>query len=668
MLGKSVRSFTFLAGLVATVGSSAALLNCSSDASNEEISEADVTGVNNTLGLSLLYDADSGKVRASVRGSLSAGEELYLRVRRGTIQHDSEKNLDCSELARAPAVTSSAQRIAGKTLYEGPAVSKEILGLVGIYNDPRWYGGRETPEMTAEIQKGPDPIVEACVVREGKVRARLLTNLAYAWDRGNDLTKQVGRLGSASFGGGLHIRAGDAGAGGGAAAGGITAEQAPIVITFVNNPETTLAVLDDAVGLDRRAAAGIIAHRAGPDGIYGGEGGADDDKFDDIAELDAISRIGASALKRIRDYAVAHDDPGLREGERYSTIDYANLCTQQLGEIPFFKKLANGKYDSFDCRDFVGSDEAGNPTGAIAGVEGATIPLTVNDVEQTECNQGDGSRASYDCVDKCDKAMWLTASSHTGLGQKAACQPGVTVTTAKNDKGTHWILLCRKVQNRDGVGMMRTKTFNDIAIIGSNPQTGNTCFFQNKENVGNDGSRVTHPADVARSSAIWPSEPSSYCTKNCHTADPFVHSPWIDSAKRGDGSPIVPKIGEHPDYPVSDLTRPYRLINGPAQGFGTSPQLVSEDVAICTTCHRVAGAAFAEFANWSTGTGDAYYGKITDSYKSFEKSHWMPPRLDGLTAENFPESVWGKAVTHINTCTSNPNAEGCEFAEVPEQQ
>jgi len=170
---------------------------------------------------------------------------------------------------------------------------------------------------------------------------------------------------------------------------------------------------------------------------------------------------------------------------------------------------------------------------------------------------------------------------------------------------------------------------------------------------------------VARSSAIWPATPSSYCTKNCHAADAFVHSPWIDHAKKADGKTVVPKMGEHPDYVISNLEAPYRLVNGSAQGFVVPKQLVSEPVAPCTTCHRVAGKAFAEFAEWSTGKGDAYFQKITDSHKTFPSSFWMPPRLDGLTAENFPASPYGKAVAHIRKCMVNESDPECEFADVP---
>jgi hypothetical protein len=573
---RDARSLLLLLSLSAAT-SAAMLVNCAPAVDEEEeepTSEDAITGVNNVLGLALVYDSETSKVKATLKKPLGTGDRLFIRVRRGVIEHDSQAKLDCSQLAEAAPITKGDALVNGKTVYEGPSVSKELVDLLSIYNDERWYGGKETPEMRAEIEKGPDAIVEACVLHGDKVRAKLLTNLAYAWDRGEDLKRQTS-LASRS-------------------------------IRILNN---------------------------------GTDGGAAEDTGE-----------GAATIP---------------EGPAYNTIDYAKLCVQELGEIPFFKKIADGKYETFDCRDFVGSN-GDQPGGPIEGVQSAVVPLTVDDQPQTECSEGRTSSRTYDCVDKCDRGMWLTASSHTGLGRKAACQPGVTVSSAKNEQGSHWVLLCRKVDNSNGESMMKTKVFNDIAIIGTNPQTGKTCFFQNKENVGNDGSRVVHPADVARSSAIWPATPSSYCTKNCHATDAFIHSPWIDQALRSDGHTIVPKMGELRDFPISNLELPYRLVNGPAQGFVVPQQLVSEQAAPCMTCHRVAGAAFAEFAEWSTGKGEAYFSKITDSYQAFEKSHWMPMRLDGLTAENFESSRWGLAVKHIRECTDDPSAPGCQFADIPQ--
>lgn len=71
----------------------------------------------------------------------------------------------------------------------------------------------------------------------------------------------------------------------------VTGETADAVVALVNDPITTFEVLDDDVGLDRRAAANIVDAR-------------DLKPFDSIAELDAISYVGESALLRLRDYAL----------------------------------------------------------------------------------------------------------------------------------------------------------------------------------------------------------------------------------------------------------------------------------------------------------------------------------------------------------------------------
>jgi hypothetical protein len=75
------------------------------------------------------------------------------------------------------------------------------------------------------------------------------------------------------------------------------------ILLLLTDGATTFALLDDAVGLDRRAAAHLIAHRDGGDGV---PGTADDDGFDTIAEVDAVPYVAASALDKLRAYAVAH--------------------------------------------------------------------------------------------------------------------------------------------------------------------------------------------------------------------------------------------------------------------------------------------------------------------------------------------------------------------------
>ncbi len=572
MRSRPYLSFGLLASLALATG--AAMVHCAPAADDEDadLSEDQITGVNNALGLGLRYDEKTGQVQATLNGGLGDGEKLFIRVRRGKMTIDGQKELDCSGLTQVhPLAGPGHQEATGKVVYQGPKVDKSIFDLVHLYEDPNWATGAVPQSLKDDIKKnGPDPIVEACIVKSDKkgdkVRAKLQTNLAYASDQGVKAERTISKL-SAN----LHFNAPNDGAGAGAGAGG---------------------------------------------------GG-----------------------------------PALDETSVSSQIEYGELCVQQLGEIPFFKKLGPGKYDTFDCRDLVGVGADG-PTGPIAGVEGATIPVTVDGVVQTACSPGRElglDSQSYGCMTKADHGMFL-ATGET--------QPGAMVVTAKNDKGSHWLLLCRKVAD-DGAGMMKTKVFNDMAMIGHNPRTGRTCFFQNSIGAGRDGSKVPHPADVEKSTAVWSSSVQSYCSGTCHGESAFTHSPWIDGAKRANGKSIIPKVGEHPDFLISDLTAPYNIVAADKLGFSIPKQLISDEVGACNNCHRLAGGTLENFADWATGTGDAYYANITEYGKRFEQSHWMPPRLDSLSEATWATSKYGKALEFMRKCTANPQAEGCIWADVP---
>ncbi len=87
------------------------------------------------------------------------------------------------------------------------------------------------------------------------------------------------------------------------------------VLALVNDPSVGFELLDDDVGLDRRAAHGVVAHRDGPDEL---PGTADDNLFDDIEELDAIRYLGRVALRRLELYALAYgyDDQVVSDADR----------------------------------------------------------------------------------------------------------------------------------------------------------------------------------------------------------------------------------------------------------------------------------------------------------------------------------------------------------------
>ncbi|MBX3203662.1 MAG: hypothetical protein KF764_01275 [Labilithrix sp.] len=587
-----MRLFSKAASLLLLTGalaSAAALANCAAapdDDGDEALSDEEINGANNRMGLRLIYDEPSGTVRATVKKRLRAGEQLRLRVRRGRLSSGSQRELSCRELPEAPALppvedTSESGSASAKVVYQGPAVDPSLL--VSVY-DERWIQGNITPEMLDRLaREGADSIVEACIVKGDLVRARLQTSVAYAWDESDP------NLGSA--------------------------------------------------GVDRLS-------------------------FEDGLQFNAGDAGGGSAGRP-------------RAGRPIQSMEkYAELCVAELGDIPFFKKQGPGKYDTFDCRDFVGGDGD-----KIAGVEGALIPQEQHDengADTTPRECDDRSSSRYNCFKTCDKPEWLFQS----------CEPGPTVTTAKNDKGTHWTLLCRSTGARgasdDTRSLLETKVFNDIAMIGHNPKTGKTCFFQNKIFDGTDGAHVPHPADLEKSRHVWDA-PKGYCMR-CHSAEAFIHSPWIDGAKRRDGTPIVPMMGKHADFEISWNSSPFSVVNRKAQadarvGGGSwdlPKHLVSEGADACLTCHRIGGGdGMRRFPMWAAGeegldrfaqgTSGPIFQRYSPQAQKFENSHWMPLRLEGLNADNWAESKYGKAVAHIKACAENGAAPECEWADVPDR-
>lgn len=78
--------------------------------------------------------------------------------------------------------------------------------------------------------------------------------------------------------------------------------EADAVLALVD--EASFELLDDpvsagGVGLDKRAAANIVAHRVGDDEVVGTQ---DDERFDTLAELDAIKYVGPFAFGRLLSY------------------------------------------------------------------------------------------------------------------------------------------------------------------------------------------------------------------------------------------------------------------------------------------------------------------------------------------------------------------------------
>ncbi len=407
-----------------------------------------------------------------------------------------------------------------------------------------------------------------------------------------------------------------------------------------------------------------------------------------------------------------HDQPRITSPQKYG-----ETCVGAMGEIPFFKnKRQSGvdgsgrpqyTYDTWSCLDSV------------------HIPVTVTAADadgQETTTYPDWDNRAGNASTQCDKRQYIYP----------LCEQGPRVISAVNEQGTHWVLLCRKVVgttpklvqvgvDENGEPILVDKRspdelssrFNDVAMVGHNPRTGRTCFFQNALGSRYDGSRVAHPADIEKSkdtddrqaylwSGVHGAQGGINCN-NCHDSDPFIVTPWLAGAKRdhiyeaaqkqmsGEGangwardtagppqSPVVPMIGVHGDFPLRDKTAPYTLVNFAGQGWTHAKQLVGPEVSGCNKCHRIgAGNTLKKWATRSVGLDDNYNKMITQPFlDDWKRIHFMPfdpaaGAIDPLPGpEEWADSEYGIAIDHIQQC-KNANQGGsddrCKFSVIPRE-
>jgi len=369
----------------------------------------------------------------------------------------------------------------------------------------------------------------------------------------------------------------------------------------------------------------------------------------DVCIMDGDQLVAAREFDARRALDIAGADgkfDGTEEERIASTEAYAEACVAELGEIPFFERMDDGDYATFDC------------------LEGTPIPTTVTD-EDGNVTYPDEEVAA------CDDPQYIYSLCEPNAEDGVTNGPRVNQRT--NEEGTHWVLLCRKAKEEEG-------KYNDIAMLGHNPYTGKTCFFQNALYSRTDGLHVPHPADKVesegspeQSASLWSGIQGGIgsgiqCAK-CHDSDPFIHTPWIDGAKDDNGDPVVPKMGIDEDFGLGYNDSPYSIVNAAGQGWSMPKHLLSEEAAACTKCHRIGDGRWAtDWFDRLEGLDDAWTKKVAPASQTFEHTFWMPPELDGLDAESWNESEFASAMAFIRDCAANPEKAECEWGELPRDE
>jgi hypothetical protein len=98
---------------------------------------------------------------------------------------------------------------------------------------------------------------------------------------------------------------------------GLTDGQVQQILTFLNECDTTESLLDGDVGLDRDAAEALVSHRDGADQACDTE---DDDPYDDLDEVDAVTQVGDQTILDILQWLT---DGEIDEGGTWEGIEFS---------------------------------------------------------------------------------------------------------------------------------------------------------------------------------------------------------------------------------------------------------------------------------------------------------------------------------------------------------
>jgi hypothetical protein len=317
---------------------------------------------------------------------------------------------------------------------------------------------------------------------------------------------------------------------------------------------------------------------------------------------------------------------------------YADSCEDEIGENPMF---GDGT-QTFDCttdpRMHVVPITATASDGTVTRLDETTThwPLTSTELAATT---------------QCDRPAWLGYQSAT------QCAPFTRIGNLVNSKGTNFVVICR----REAAKPLSDPSFDIIASIAHNPTTGKTCFFNNHmDGTSSDGTKVP-PTHTPTSDQFWMDYGAvqDQACPTCHDSDPYIHSPWMDSAIDPTSKhAIVPKIGENPAY-THDVKYSLHaaesfMSSAKGQADWAQPQALT-NAGSCDGCHRIGSKGSAQFLS-AMSEGDqtqlqsfGVWDSLTPAFKTTANLHWMPADTNALRT--------------INSCGQNAN--NCQSTEVP---
>lgn len=300
--------------------------------------------------------------------------------------------------------------------------------------------------------------------------------------------------------------------------------------------------------------------------------------------------------------------------DRLTVLGHAQECAQVLGPVP-----------GFDCL----TDTNPVPV-TVDGVQAITSPSSCDkpSLLESSCN------------------IWTRAGRKQGTWEDGTPRPEV-----------QFVFTCRSsdVDEPTEEGGI----YHDVAMIGHNSLTGATCYFQSfpDERIRYFPSPMTADAepDLGTTPAedVWllPQDTANIRCQRCHSADPWIHSPWVDQVKNPQDptDDLVPWTeGNHTGYHVVG----YAFRHWELEYFDLPDNA-------CTTCHRIGTGGCNRFLRYSAGDATSMPLSATT-----EGVPWMPPGFGGTGAAW--EATYRLAVEELVSCCDDPDQPACNTTATPE--
>lgn len=362
----------------------------------------------------------------------------------------------------------------------------------------------------------------------------------------------------------------------------------------------------------------------------------------------------------------------------FEITDQGQECKQKLGPIPEFSCLDDTLFKSvpITINGVTVLYKAGAQPGTGKWIAESSSGQTVGEIVGTT-------------ADKCDRPNLLG-------GMKSQCLPDSRIGRLPKQQGfanVETVVICRRYYLSKPDAPQSAKEwrslFSDVAIVQTNTQNGESCWFQmlaGSNNPGRDATQVPSPSAPAgspesvRAKNFWltPQQTANIDCSGCHDSDQFIHTPYIDQRE-------LKFAADHPHFPDQDIVP--KILSNPAQGrqraysvvgsqyFTAWPQLkvvepTGSGNGLCVSCHRIGlrrGCGSSPFVSDSVGRAFIFNNYRTTWSKSDDHpdmKHWMPPNHQKTTTAAWNQA-YGAAADAMEACCNNPFGSSCTSYDIP---